>query len=241
METVAFNDLGQMRYRDAWDLQETLLQQNLAVKRATGAPESDTKHFLLFVEHPAVYTMGKSGKLEHVLIDAAKREEKGIEFFHTNRGGDITFHGPGQVVGYPILDLEKFYTDIGKYLRSLEEMVIRTLAEYGIEAGRSKGETGVWLDPGIPGKERKICAMGVRCSRWVTMHGFAFNVNTDLDYFNYIIPCGIRGKKVTSVQAELGRPVRMEEIKEKLKKNFEIVFQTNLVAGEPLAFDRWPN
>ena len=174
MEQVAFADLGQMGYRAAWDLQEELLQQNLSVKKAASEASAGTRHFLLFVEHPAVYTLGKSGRLEHVLIDDQQRAAKGIEFFHTNRGGDITFHGPGQVVGYPILDLERFYTDIGRYLRSLEEVVIRTLDEYGIKAGRSRGETGVWIDAEKPGSERKICVMGVRCSRWVTMHGFAF-------------------------------------------------------------------
>lgn len=235
MEKVAFADLGQMGYRAAWDLQEQLLQQNLSVKKSGGEPSAGTRHFLLFVEHPAVYTLGKSGKLEHVLIDEQQRAEKGIEFFHTNRGGDITFHGPGQVVGYPILDLEKFYTDIGRYLRSLEEVVIRTLNEYGIRGGRSKGETGVWIDAGKAGAERKICAMGVRCSRWVTMHGFAFNVNTDLAYFNHIIPCGIRGKKVSSLQYELGRAVPMEEVKEKLKRNFEAVFDTKLTSDQQVA------
>ena len=167
-----------------------------------------------------------------MLIDDQQRAAKGIEFFHTNRGGDITFHGPGQVVGYPILDLERFYTDIGRYLRSLEEVVIRTLDEYGIKAGRSRGETGVWIDAEKPGSERKICAMGVRCSRWVTMHGFAFNVNTDLEYFNHIIPCGIKGKKVTSLQNELGRAVPMEAVKEKLKRHFEAVFETKLTTEE---------
>ena len=232
MEQVAFADLGQMGYRAAWDLQEELLQQNLSVKKAASEASAGTRHFLLFVEHPAVYTLGKSGRLEHVLIDDQQRAAKGIEFFHTNRGGDITFHGPGQVVGYPILDLERFYTDIGRYLRSLEEVVIRTLDEYGIKAGRSRGETGVWIDAEKPGSERKICAMGVRCSRWVTMHGFAFNVNTDLEYFNHIIPCGIKGKKVTSLQNELGRAVPMEAVKEKLKRHFEAVFETKLTTKE---------
>lgn len=238
MELVSFKDLGQMRYRDAWDLQENLLQQNLALKKNSDSSKETTTHSLLLVEHPAVYTLGKSGKMEHVLISEEKRREKGIEFFLTNRGGDITFHGPGQVVAYPILDLEKFYTDIGKYLRSLEEVVIRTLAEFGIAGGRSKGETGVWIDAGIAGSERKICAMGVRCSRWITMHGFAFNVNTDLTYFNHIIPCGIHGKKVTSLQQELGREVSLEKIKETLRRNFEIVFDCRLVEEGKLAFDR---
>ncbi len=151
-------------------------------------------------------------------------EQKGIQYFHTNRGGDITFHGLQQLVGYPILDLEKFYTDIGRYLRELEEVIILTLAEYGIKGERSKGETGVWIEPGIPGRERKICAMGVRCSRWITMHGFALNVNTDLSFFNHIIPCGIANKQVTSIQKELNHLVDLEEVKERVKKNFEKVF-----------------
>jgi lipoyl(octanoyl) transferase len=163
------------------------------------------------------------------LINEEERNEKGIQFFHTNRGGDITFHGPAQIVGYPILDLEKFYTDIGRYLRELEEVIILTLAEYGIVAGRSAGETGVWIDALTKGKERKICAMGVRCSRWITMHGFALNVNTDLSYFNGIVPCGIQNKKVTSMKEELGRDVNVNEVKEKLKKNFETVFNVQLV------------
>ena len=166
--------------------------------------------------------------MEHVLINDQERQARGIEFYQTNRGGDITFHGLEQIVGYPILDLEKFYTDIGRYLRELEEVIILTLAEYGIQAGRSKGETGVWIEPDVKGKERKICAMGVRCSRWVTMHGFAFNVNTDLSYFNHIIPCGIQNKKVTSLQEEVGHSVPMQEVKEKLKRNFEKVFGAEL-------------
>lgn len=228
-----------MGYQEAWDYQEALLKRNLeakAVVYSTGAghvPEIPaTRHCLLLVEHPPVYTLGKSGKMEHVLIDEEERARRGIGFFNTNRGGDITFHGPGQVVGYPILDLEKFYTDIGRYLRSLEEVIILTLAEYGIVAGRSAGETGVWLDTSIPEKARKICALGVRCSRWITMHGFALNVNTDLDFFNHIIPCGIRNKKVTSIREELGHEVSMEEVKEKLKRNFESVFGVELVDRE---------
>jgi lipoyl(octanoyl) transferase len=235
-QLVAFEDLGSMGYKEAWDYQEVLVKQNLEAKAAVYSPAAGhvadtpaTRHYLLFVEHPPVYTLGKSGKMEHVLIDDEERTRRGIGFFHTNRGGDITFHGPGQVVGYPILDLEKFYTDIGRYLRSLEEVIILTLAEYGIVAGRSAGETGVWLDSLIPEKARKICAMGVRCSRWITMHGFAFNVNTDLNFFSHIIPCGIRNKKVTSLREELGREVSMEEVKEKLKRNFEGVFGVEIV------------
>jgi lipoyl(octanoyl) transferase len=219
-----------MEYKEAWDLQENLLQANLSLKKKKMEDETaeDTTHYLLFVEHPPVYTLGKSGNIENVLIDEYKRAEKGIQFFHTNRGGDITFHGPGQIVGYPILDLERFYTDIGRYLRELEEVIILTLAEYGIEAARSSGETGVWIDAGIQGKERKICAMGVRCSRWVTMHGFALNVNTDLDYFNYIIPCGIVNKKVTSIREEIGKEADEDEVKEKLRRNFEVVFNSRV-------------
>lgn len=168
--------------------------------------------------------------MEHVLINEEERETKGIQFFQTNRGGDITFHGPDQVVGYPILDLENFYTDIGRYLRSLEEVVILTLKEYGIDAGRSSGETGVWIDAMHKGRERKICAMGVRCSRWITMHGFALNVNTDLGYFNHIIPCGIQNKKVTSLKEELGREVSMNEVKERLVKAFVEVFDVHVVS-----------
>ena len=191
-------------------------------------PKLQTTNHLLFVEHPPVYTLGKSGKEEHVLINESQRIEKNIEYVKTNRGGDITFHGPEQLVGYPILDLENFYTDIGKYLRNLEEVIILTMAEYRLKGERSSGETGVWLEPGINGRERKICAIGVRCSRWITMHGFAFNVNTDLSYFDYIVPCGIRGKQVTSLEKELGQKLSMDEVKEKVKSNFEKVFQVTL-------------
>ncbi|NTS43345.1 lipoyl(octanoyl) transferase LipB [Flavisolibacter sp. BT320] len=242
-QKVLFRDLGSMEYKEAWDYQEALLQENLKVKAVRSSQlevdsqnksevvaELSTKNYLLFVEHPPVYTLGKSGKMENVLISERDREEKGIGFFQTNRGGDITFHGPGQIVGYPILDLEKFYTDIGRYLRELEEVIILTLAEYGITAGRSAGETGVWIDAGVKGSERKICAMGVRCSRWITMHGFALNVNTDLSYFGHIIPCGIQNKKVTSIKEELGREVVIADVKEKLKRNFEKVFKAETIA-----------
>lgn len=246
-QQIIFKDLGQLDYQAAWDYQESLLQENVRKKTEArsmvpdaGAPQSDfslpasdlnTLHHLLFVEHPPVYTLGKSGNIENVLISEEMRSMKGIEFFRTNRGGDITFHGPGQIVGYPILDLEKFYTDIGKYLRSIEEVIILTLAEYGIKGDRSPGETGVWIDPDIKGKERKICAIGVRSSRWITMHGFALNVNTDLNYFNFIVPCGITDKQVTSLEKELGRTMDFEEVKEKVKNNFSIVFESDLVAG----------
>ena len=241
-QIVYFEDLGEMDYQSAWDYQEQLMKANLDIKtqnrllQLTGPANEllndqerqNTSNHLLFVEHPPVYTLGKSGKKEHILIGENDRAEKGIQFFNTNRGGDITFHGPQQIVGYPILDLENFFTDIGLYLRTLEEMIIMTLADYGVEAGRSAGETGVWLDAGIPGKERKICAMGVRCSRWITMHGFAFNVNTDLSYFNHIIPCGIQNKQVTSLQKELGIEVNLEEVKQKVKKNFAVCFDAEL-------------
>jgi lipoyl(octanoyl) transferase len=188
-----------------------------------------TVNYLLFVEHPPVYTLGKSGNEDNILMSQQDLKINGIEFFHINRGGDITFHGPEQLVGYPILDLDKFKTDIGWYLRSLEEVIIMTMAEYGLTGERSKGETGVWIEPGIKGKERKICAMGIKCSRWITMHGFALNVNTDLNYFNNIIPCGIQNKQVTSLEKELGKKVSMDEVKEKIKRNFEEVFACQLV------------
>lgn len=244
-QQVIFQDLGLMEYKEAWDYQEKLLQENVRKKSAisnlqlavndpqlvqepTANSQLQTEHYLLFVEHPPVYTLGKSGNIENVLINEEMRSRKGIEFFRTNRGGDITFHGPQQIVGYPILDLEKFETDIGKYLRKIEEMIIATLAEYGIKGDRSPGETGVWIDPDVKGRERKICAIGVRTSRWITMHGFAFNVNTDLNYFNFIIPCGISNKQVTSLEKELGHKVDMDEAKKKVKRNFEKVFGVEL-------------
>ncbi len=225
-----------IEYKAAWDYQENLLNENVRIKTALrNAPHRThdspltTTNYFLFCEHPAVYTLGKSGKKEHVLMNDDELAANEIAFFNTNRGGDITFHGPQQIVGYPILDLEKYYTDIGKYLRNLEEMVIATIAAYGIKGGRSKGETGVWIDEDIPGRERKICAIGVRCSRWITMHGFALNVNTDLDYFKNIIPCGIQDKQVTSMEKELGFAVDYNEVKEKLKKNFERIFESEIV------------
>jgi len=246
-QPVIFQDLGQMDYKPAWDYQESLLTENVRIKSGVRSQESGvksnptpnsrlptpdsqlpTQNYLLFVEHPPVFTLGKSGNIHNVLLSEERLKEKGIEFFRTNRGGDITFHGPQQIVGYPILDLEKFDTDIGHYLRNLEEVIILTLEEYGIKAGRSKGETGVWIDPNSIGKERKICAIGVRCSRWITMHGFAFNVNTDLNYFNYIVPCGIQNKQVTSLQKELGVKVNFDEAKKKVKLNFEKVFEVEL-------------
>ena len=229
-----------MDYQAAWDYQEGLLGENVRLKTeareragaVAGGEEEGvlprTTHYLLFVEHPPVYTLGKSGHMENVLLDDGAMEKKGVEFFRTNRGGDITFHGPGQLVGYPILDLERFRTDLGWYLRSLEEVGIRVLAEYGIEGDRSTGETGIWIQPGIRGRERKICAMGVRCSRWITMHGFAFNINTDLSWFGNIVPCGIPDKQVTSLEKELGRRVDAEEVKARWKNRFEEVFDVTL-------------
>lgn len=228
-EQIIFQDLGKMPYQAAWDYQEKLLQENVKRKSTVGGQQLTVNH-LLFVEHPPVYTLGKSGNMDNVLMSDDELQANNIEFFHTNRGGDITFHGPEQIVGYPILDLEKFYTDIGKYLRNIEEVIILTMAAYGIKGDRSAGETGVWIEPGVPGKERKICAIGVRCSRWITMHGFAFNVNTDLSYFNNIIPCGIVNKQVTSMQKELGHSLDMQEVKEKVKSNFERVFEAELVS-----------
>ncbi len=236
-QTVFFSDLGRKRYKTIWDFQELLLKRNTDCKAALRSDPGNTAlatiHHLLFVEHDPVYTLGKNGKPDHLLISETELKEKGIDFFHINRGGDITFHGPGQVVGYPVLDLEKFRPDLGWYLRSLEEVIILTLAAYGIKGERSAGETGVWVDPAIAGKERKICAMGIKCSRWVTIHGFAFNINTDLTYFSHIVPCGIQDKQVTSLQKELGREVPLEEVKQELKNNFEKVFGAKLVnAGQ---------
>jgi lipoyl(octanoyl) transferase len=231
-QRVYFDDLGRMDYKSAWDYQEKLFQEVIDRKLIHRQHPEEVfiqKHHLLFVEHPHVYTLGKSGSMKNLLINQDTLNEKQISFFKINRGGDITYHGPGQIVGYPILDLDCFFTDIGRYLRYLEEAVILTLREYGIEAGRSKGETGVWLEPQSPSRARKICAIGVRCSRWVTMHGFAFNVNTDLDYFRFIIPCGIDNKSVTSMEKELGRKPDMGEVREKLLVHFGNLFQWELV------------
>lgn len=227
MHPVIFEDLGRTPYQDAWDYQERLLQEGVRAKME----QRPTTSYLLFVEHPPVYTLGKSGHMENVLIGEKEREERGIEFYKINRGGDITFHGPGQLVAYPILDLEHFGTDIGKYLRNLEEVIIRTLKDYGLKGQRSPGETGVWLDPDIKGRERKICAMGVRCSRWITMHGLALNVNTDLTYFDHIVPCGIKQKEVASMAKELNKKIDEEELKNNVKRHFEDVFQMRLVSA----------
>ncbi len=217
-------------YKETWEFQESLFQNILQIK-STNRKENtsqETPNYLLFVEHPHVYTLGKSGHLENLLISKEKLKEIDAKFYKINRGGDITYHGPGQVVGYPIIDLENFFTDIHKYLRLLEEMIILTLAEYGLKAERSTGETGVWLDVGTP-FARKICAMGVRASRWVTMHGFALNVNTDLGYFDHMIPCGIKDKAVTSLNVELGKAsVSMKEVEERLLKHFLTLFEAKI-------------
>ncbi|MBA3971426.1 MAG: lipoyl(octanoyl) transferase LipB [Bacteroidetes bacterium] len=232
MQQVKFIDLGLMDYKKAWDYQEDLFSGIVQIKvnNRTLADESQlpTNSYLLFCEHPHVYTLGNTGDKEHLLISENQLKEKNATYYKINRGGDITYHGPGQIVGYPILDLDNFFTDIHKYLRFLEEMVIRTLAEYGVIGERSSGETGVWIDASNPLKARKICAMGVRASRWVTMHGFALNVNTDLGYFGNIIPCGI-DKAVTSLDKELGYKVDEEEVKQKLKYHFSELFSCELI------------
>ncbi|OFY83446.1 MAG: lipoyl(octanoyl) transferase [Bacteroidetes bacterium RIFCSPLOWO2_12_FULL_35_15] len=233
MKKIKCINLGLIDYKQAWDYQEKLFTEIVSLKinnrDLSQENKVQTPNYFLFCEHPHVYTLGKSGDTKNLLINEKQLEEKKATFYKINRGGDITYHGPGQIVGYPILDLDNFFTDIHKYLRFLEEMVILTLAEYGIEASRSKGETGVWLDVGMPQKARKICALGVRASRWVTMHGFAFNINTDLNYFGNIIPCGITDKAVTSLEKELGRKVNEEEVKQKLKKHFANLFECELI------------
>ena len=222
-----------MDYKACWDYQELLFNQTIQQKILNrNLPITEnviTKNYLLFVEHPNVFTLGKSGNEKNLLLTTAQLSEKKTDYYKINRGGDITYHGPGQIVAYPILDLDHFFTDIHKYLRLLEETIILTLKEYGLESGRIKGETGVWIDADNNLKARKICAMGVRCSRWVTMHGWGFNVNSDLNYFNNIIPCGIKDKEVTSLNKELGRQIDMIEIKEKLKCNFLKLFEADFV------------
>jgi lipoyl(octanoyl) transferase len=227
---VKLQDLGLKQFKETWDYQEQLFKSiiDTKIKNRREALALETANYFLFVEHPHVYTLGKSGDMTNLLVDEAQLAKKGAAFYKINRGGDITYHGPGQIVGYPILDLDNFFTDIHKYLRFLEEMVILTLAEYGLKAERSDGETGVWLDVGTP-FARKICAMGVRASRWVTMHGFALNVNADLGYFDLMIPCGIKGKAVTSLNIELGKKdVDAEKVKEKLLKHFQVLFDAEL-------------
>src|SRR5680860_1223130 len=228
---VEVQDLGLKDYKETWEYQEQLFQSvvDLKIRNRKEEISQETPNYLLLVEHPHVYTMGKSGDHEHLLLTEAQLEEKNAKYYKINRGGDITYHGPGQLVGYPILDLDNFFTDIHKYLRFLEEVIILTLKEYGLKPERSLGETGVWLDVGTP-FARKICALGVRASRWVTMHGFALNVNADLGYFDHIIPCGIKGKAVTSLNVELGkREVDIEEVKEKLLKHFATLFEAGMV------------
>jgi len=228
---VAVQDLGLKDYKEIWDFQELLFQKTIDIKIKNRREETrlETPNHLLFVEHPHVYTLGKSGDMANLLVTEKQLMAKEAKFYKINRGGDITYHGPGQIVGYPILDLDNFFTDIHKYLRFLEEMVILTLAEYGLKGERSEGETGVWLDVGTP-FARKICAMGVRASRWVTMHGFALNVNTDLGYFDLMVPCGIKDKAVTSLNIELGRKeISMGEVKQKLLKYFAELFNAQII------------
>jgi lipoyl(octanoyl) transferase len=227
---VYVTDLGTKDYKETWDFQEEVFNSIIDIKNKNREKENKdiTPNYLLFVEHPNVYTLGKSGKYSHLLISEEELAQKNATFYKIDRGGDITYHGPGQIVGYPILDLDNFFTDIHKYLRFLEEVIIKTLADYGIKGERSPGETGVWIDVGTP-FARKICAMGVRASRWVTMHGFAFNINADLSYFNYIIPCGIVDKSVTSLNQELGKNIPLQEVKEKIKFHFSNIFEAELI------------
>lgn len=230
-KNVIYSDLGLVDYKQAWDFQEKIFKEVVDTKinnRKFPENQQITKNHLFFCQHPHVYTLGKSGSMEHLLIDEDFRKDNDITFYKINRGGDITYHGPGQIVGYPILDLDHFFTDIHKYLRFLEEAIILCLKEYGLEAGRIDGLTGVWLDYDEPTKARKICAMGVKCSRWVTMHGFAFNINSDLKYFDYIVPCGIKDKQVASLHLELGKKVDEEEVKEILLEKMELLFEMNI-------------
>ena len=246
MQQVKFIDLGLIDFKQAWDYQEHLFNEIVQIKINNRKhyseplykiqnseiplslfPENPTPNYFIFCEHPHVYTLGNSGNKEHLLINEKQLQQKNASYYKINRGGDITYHGPGQIVGYPILDLDNFFTDIHKYLRFLEEIVILTLKDFNIESGRSKGQTGVWLDPENPLKARKICAMGVRASRWVTMHGFALNVNADLAYFGNIVPCGIPDKSVTSMDKELGELIDEKEVKQILKKHFTSLFECN--------------
>jgi len=230
---VVYEDIGLLDYKICWDYQEKLfnkiIQQKIKNRELPKESQIVTDNYLLLVEHPHVFTLGKSGDESNLLVNEEQLEEKHASYYKINRGGDITYHGPGQLVGYPILDLDNFFTDIHKYLRLLEETIILTLNDYGIIAGRSSGETGVWLDSEDPLKARKICAMGVRCSRWVTMHGFGFNVNADLNYFNNIIPCGIQNKAVTSMEKELGKKVDINQVKDKIKIYFGELFECKFI------------
>ncbi|MFK5957253.1 MAG: lipoyl(octanoyl) transferase LipB [Lutibacter sp.] len=230
MQKVKLEELGLKDYNETWEYQEKLFKSvvDIKINNRKNNLTTPTPNYFLFVEHPHVYTLGKNGDLSNLLLNEAQLKAKGATFYKINRGGDITYHGPGQIVGYPILDLGNFFTDIHKYLRFLEEVIIKTLGDYGIKSERSEGETGVWLDVGTP-FARKICALGVRASRWVTMHGFALNVNTNLGYFDHIIPCGIKGKAVTSLEVELGRKVPLDDVKDKILKNFSILFEVVFV------------
>lgn len=229
MQTAYFKDIGLIEYKEAWLFQEKFFNEILEIKskNRNEGTEITTKNHLIFCEHPHVYTLGNSGNKENLLVNEEYLKSRGASFYKTNRGGDITYHGPGQIVGYPVFDLDNFFNDIGKYLRFLEEVIILTLKEYGISGERSKGETGVWLDVGKP-TARKICAMGVKTSRWVSMHGFAFNLNTDLSYFENIIPCGINDKKVTSLEKEMGHKIDIDHAKSLIKSNLERVFDLKL-------------
>ena len=231
-KNIIVHDLGVLDYNAALNFQEKKLEEIINIKRTNRriGCSIDTPNYFLFVEHPPVITLGKSGQEKNLLLTKAELERKKIQFYNTNRGGDITFHGYGQIVGYPIIDLENFYTDINKYLRTLEEIVISTLNFYKISSKRSSGETGVWLEPNSP-HSRKICAIGVKTSRWVTMHGFALNVDTDLRYYDYIIPCGIRGKGITSINKEIKKNVSIKEVKEKILENLKKNFNANLISG----------
>ncbi|MCC5931982.1 MAG: lipoyl(octanoyl) transferase LipB [Cyclobacteriaceae bacterium] len=230
---VIFQHLGLKDYKETWEYQALLFKEiiDIKIKNRNLPPDQqlNTPNYLLFVEHPHVYTLGKSGKPEHLLLDEEGLEENNAVFYKIDRGGDITYHGPGQLVGYPVIDLDNFFTDIHRYLRLLEESIILTLADYGIKAGRIEGLTGVWLDYVAKTNPRKICAIGVRTSRWVTMHGFAFNVNAYLDYFNNIVPCGITDKAVTSLDKELGHPVSMKEVEERVKMHIADLFAMDIV------------
>jgi lipoyl(octanoyl) transferase len=236
--SVLFEDLGIIDYKKAWDYQEELHKKVVDIKlnnrQINELEQIKTPNFLLYCEHPHVYTLGKSGSEENLLLNELQLADNNAQFYKINRGGDITYHGPGQLVVYPIFDLENFFTDIHKYLRFLEEAVILTLQEYGIKAGRVQGLTGVWIEGDNPIKARKICAMGVKCSRWVTMHGIGFNVNSELSYFKNIIPCGIDDKAVTSMEKELGKKVDMEELKKKLLDNLANIFDFDYVSKEKI-------
>jgi len=235
VQEIFFADLGSSDYKQTWDFQEQLLQQIMQLKlegRNQGLGDhAPTPHYLLFCEHPHVFTLGKSGKPEHLLSNEQQLKNANADYYKINRGGDITYHGPGQIVGYPILNLDLFFNDIHRYMRFLEEVIIRTLKEYGIEGSRIEKLTGVWIDAGKP-SARKICAFGVRCSRWITMHGWALNVNTQLDYFNHIVPCGISDKAVTSMAKELGNNLNIDEVKSVLLKHFSDVFNATIKTVE---------